>query len=137
MKMTTAGYREISHTADWALQVWAPDLSGLLVQAARGMTALLDLQLAEAPRLEHLLTLDAADPESLLVSFLTEILYINEQDHLGFDAFQVSLDGLHLEARLWGAPVTTQRKEIKAVTYHQLVIQTTPHGLETTLVFDV
>ena len=63
--MTTAGYREISHTADWALQVWAPDLSGLLVQAARGMTALLDLQLAEAPRLEHLLTLDAADPESL------------------------------------------------------------------------
>ncbi|HNZ13767.1 MAG TPA: archease, partial [Anaerolineaceae bacterium] len=91
--MTTAGYREISHTADWALQVWAPDLSGLLVQAARGMTALLDLQLAEAPRLEHLLTLDAADPESLLVSFLTEILYINEQEHLGFDAFQVSLDG--------------------------------------------
>ncbi|HNT54767.1 MAG TPA: archease [Anaerolineaceae bacterium] len=137
MHQTEAGYQEIAHTADWALQVWAPDLAGLLVQSARGMIDLLDVQLAASPRLEQLLHLEAPDRESLLVAFLTEILYFNEHDRMSFDAFQVSLDGLQLEARLWGAPILAQRKEIKAVTYHQLHIQESDSALETTLVFDV
>jgi SHS2 domain-containing protein len=36
-----------------------------------------------------------------------------------------------------GAPVESQGKEIKAVTYHNLVIQKTQQGFETTIVFDV
>ena len=40
MTVPPHGYREIEHTADWELKVWAPDLRGLLEQAARGMYAL-------------------------------------------------------------------------------------------------
>jgi len=33
-----SGFEEIRHTADWALRVWAPDLSTLFTQAAQGCT---------------------------------------------------------------------------------------------------
>jgi SHS2 domain-containing protein len=39
-----AGYREREHTADWELEVWAPDLPRLLEQAARGMYRLAGLR---------------------------------------------------------------------------------------------
>ena len=40
------GFREHAHTADWELEVWAPDLPTLLEQAARGMYAISGVQLA-------------------------------------------------------------------------------------------
>ena len=46
----TAGYREIPHTADWELLVWAPDMATLMVKAAKGMYALSGTRLAEGPR---------------------------------------------------------------------------------------
>jgi hypothetical protein len=46
MTHSTAGFREIEHTADWELEVWAPDLPALLEQAGRGMYALAGVRLA-------------------------------------------------------------------------------------------
>lgn len=133
----TAGFYEIEHTADWALTVYAPDLTGLLEQAARGMSILSGTTLQPGPRGVQELTIVGYDPEHLLVKFLTEILHFEQEHYLGFDAYDLTLDGLTLTARLASAPIEAQQKEIKAVTYHNLQIQPTPHGLETTIVFDV
>ncbi len=147
-----AGFREYEHTADWQLHVWAPDLTGLLEQAARGMYALSGTRLQAGPRLEETLEIKALDPENLLVRFLDEILYYSEQENIGFDAFQLSLnrtnqdgaildgtilDGTILHAQLKGAPIESSDKEIKAVTYHKLGIRKTKGGLEVEIVFDV
>jgi SHS2 domain-containing protein len=134
---TTAGFQEIAHTADWELTVWAPDLAGLLEQAARGIYALADTTLESAPRQHVEFTLQAEDAESLLVRFVSELLYWAEQENLGFDSFQLHLDSLRLTARLEGAPIAGQEKEIKAVTYHKLAVRSTPGGLEANLVLDV
>lgn len=133
----TAGYCEIEHTADWELFVWAPDLPALLEQAARGMYRLSGTRLYLAPRRSHEFDLPASDPERLLVAFLSELLWLVEQDGLGFDTFLLNLtdDGLH--ARLEGALVADQSKEIKAVTFHNLAIRQTAIGLEVNIVFDV
>ena len=133
----SSGYLEISHTADWALKVWANDLSGLFEQAAFGMYALLQIQLQPGGRYVCPVDLDAEDAEGLLVCFLSELLYLTEQEGLGFDAFDLAIEKAHLSGRMIGAPVESQRKEIKAVTYHNLAIQKTERGLETTIVFDV
>lgn len=137
----TAGFYEIEHTADWALTVYAPDLAGLLEQAARGMSTLSGTTLQSGPRGVQELIITGHDPEHLLVKFLTEILYFEQEKKLGFEGFDLkdchTLDGLTLTARLTCAPIESQQKEIKAVTYHNLQIQHTPHGLETTIVFDV
>ena len=137
MNTETAGFREIEHTADWELQVWAPDLQALLEQAARGMYALSGARLESRPRQIYLLEMEASDPESLLVTFLSELLYYGEQEGLGFDSYQLHLDGNTLRAELGGAPLDTIDKEIKAVTYHNLDIHEGPHGLEVKIVFDV
>jgi len=131
------GFIEIEHTADWALKVWAPDLPGLFRLAAEGMYSLTETTLEVLPRVERTIELSGIDAESLLVSFLSELLYLSESENLGFDRIQVNLPGTTLKAVVEGAPISGQRKEIKAVTYHNLQIRHTPAGFSVTIVFDV
>lgn len=135
--MQNAGFYEIDHTADWALTVFAPDLAGLLEQAARGMSTLSGTILQPGPRGVQELLITGYDPEHLLVKFLTEILHFEQEAYLGFEGYALTLDGVTLTALLTSAPIESQQKEIKAVTYHNLKISPTPTGLETTIVFDV
>ena len=132
-----AGYREIAHTADWELEVWAPDLPALLEQAARGMYALSGARLALGERARRRLELGFQDGEAALVQFLNELLFLGEQEGLAFDSFDLRLEEAALHASLEGAPLVGLDKEIKAVTYHRLCIQTGPDGLRTRIVFDV
>ena len=134
---TLAGFREIEHTADWELAVWAPDLPALLEQAARGMYTLSGTRLLPGQRQVRAFTLPDNDPESLLVSFLSELLWLGEQDGLGFDRFSLEIAGECLNANLEGAPIAARSKEIKAITYHKLAIRKTGRGLEVNIVFDV
>lgn len=132
------GFREHAHTADWELEVWAPDLPSLLEQAALGMLALSGVKLQAGSTQERSLKLAAPDRESLLVRFLTELLWLEQDEHLGFDRFSIRLEGeYHMVAQLNGATITSMDKEIKAVTYHNLAVRVTPEGLHTSIVFDV
>jgi SHS2 domain-containing protein len=131
------GYQELHHTADWEIEVWAPDLPRLFEQAAFGMYALSGTHLYLQPRITRTIELTADDAESLLVKFLSELLFMGEQYGLDFDILRIKLDDHHLLATLYGAPMTEQAKEIKAVTYHNIAIQTTQRGLEVRIVFDV
>jgi SHS2 domain-containing protein len=139
MQEDPAGFEELEHTADWQLHVWAPDLPGLLEQAARGMYALAGMRLAggSAARRERRLDLSAPDAEGLLVRFLSELLHLSREEALGFDRFHLRLANNHLEARLSGVPIEAVEKEIKAVTYHNLAVQATQRGVEASIVFDV
>ena len=134
----TAGYRELAHTADWELEVWAPDLTGLLEQAARGMYAISGTRLGCRERQTRTLDLHGLDAESLLVRFLTELLWLGHQDGLAFDTFALTLlPGWSLQAQLSGTSILSLEKEIKAVTYHKLVIRRLAKGLAVNIVFDV
>jgi len=133
----TAGYREIEHTADWELHIWAPDLISLLESAARGMYALSHTVLADRPRLSRAFEIPFLDREALLVDFLSELLFFVEDEHIAFDEYHLVLERGSLTAQLGGAPLATQAKEIKAVTYHRLQIHPTERGLEVNIVFDV
>jgi SHS2 domain-containing protein len=133
----TSGFREIPHTADWALQVWAPDLAGLFAQSAAGMYWLMETALDGEGRDQRTIHLEAADHESLLVGFLSELLYLGESEGLGVDRCDIQIEGTRLSAVLHDAPVAEQKKEIKAVTFHNLRIVETSPGYEVTIVFDV
>lgn len=136
-------YREVDHTADWSLQVWAPTLEELFVDAARGMYALAGApqRLAGAPGPEgarRQVRVQGFDPETLLVGWLQELLYLTETEHIVFDDFQVhELSSAELVAEVGGRPAEQLDKVIKAVTYHNLAIRRAESGYEVTLVFDV
>ena len=131
------GYREIPHTADWELQVWAPDLITLLEQAAHGMYTLAGAKLNTEPRLTRRIELSYGDREMLLIDFLTELVYLIDTEGIAFDEFDLELDGDRFIAEMTGAPLESITKEVKAVTYHNITIRTPNHGLEANIVFDV
>ena len=135
--MNHSGYRELEHTADWELEVWAPDFPTLLEQAARGMYALSGVELYESHRITRNLSLTISDHESALVEFLNELIWFGEDERLGFDQLQFTILEDCLSARLTGAPIVQQKKEIKAVTFHNLQIHRTERGFEVNIVFDV
>ncbi len=130
-------FEEIPHTADWSLRVWAEDLPRLFSEAARGLNALAGTQFTPGPPVEHRLKLSAPDLESLLVNFLSELLFIGEQEKLAFHEFRINIHGSELEVVMAGTPVLSIDKAIKAVTYHNLHIIKTSEGFETEIVFDV
>ncbi len=130
-------YEELPHTADWCLRVWAADLAGLFTESAIGMNALAGVRLAEGPRARRTFETIAPDPESLLVTFLSELVYVAEQERLAFDRFEAKVKSQVLKVEMEGAPIISIDKAIKAVTYHNLQIRQTGRGYEVEIVFDV
>lgn len=131
------GHREVEHTADWELEVWAEDLAHLLAEAARGMYELMEVRVSDTDRRPLRLELEADDSEQLLVAFLNELLHLLDHESIAFDGFLLKADGGRLDARLEGGAVTARGKEIKAVTFHRLTVRDTGAGFETRIVFDV
>lgn len=130
-------FEELPHTADWSLHVWAHSLPALFAEAARGMNALSGVKQAPAPKTQRTFESAAPDPESLLVSFLSELVYAAEQENLAFDEFDIEVAGSRLKVEMSGAPIVSMDKAIKAVTYHNLQIRQTARGVEVEIVFDV
>jgi len=137
MDTENAGYREIPHTADWELVVWGPDMATLMVKAAEGMYALSGTRLTGERRSSHEFELQILDRESILVDFLSELLFYAEDQKLGFDQFEVQFSDTGCRVQVKGAPILEQAKEIKAVTFHKLQVRETEKGLSVNVVFDV
>lgn len=131
------GFEEISHTADWSVRVWAPELPSLFVEAARAMNALAGVKPGTGARLTRTFEAQAPDPEGLLVAFLSELVYYQEQENLTFDTFDLRMGSGWLKVQMEGTEAASVDKAIKAVTYHNLKIEKTKDGVETTIVFDV
>lgn len=135
-KSLSSGYQEISHVADVALEVWAPDLESFFIAAARGMLALMGVILAEGSLPSQQFQIQGDDPESLLVGFLSELLFWTEEE-IGFHTFNLTFTPGCLHAVVAGAKITSQSKEIKAVTFHNLRIQQGESLLQGIIVFDI
>lgn len=133
------GFEEMEHTADCALHVWGQNLRKLLLNAARGMTSLIAFDLSSIPdNIEKRFELEAIDAESLLVEWLSELAYWAETEMLIFQRFDLyNVTPTHLQAVIHGGHASRLKKQIKAVTYHNLEIVETEKGLEATVVFDV
>lgn len=131
------GFEEIAHTADWSARVWAEDLPSLFMEAARAMNALSGAVPSEGPRVKRTFEAKAPDAEGLLVAFLSELVYYQEQENLVFDHFELEIEKQSLKVEMQGAQIASVDKAIKAVTYHNLKIEKTEQSFETTIVFDV
>lgn len=136
--MIPGAIEEIEHTADWAIRVRGRDLEELFVNTALGMAMLMaDLEAVE-PSVERQVELEEFDTETLLVSWLSELLWFNEESDAVFVRFEIEkLTRTRLEATVWGVPASGQWKHIKAVTFHDLEILETDDGYKVTVVFDV
>jgi SHS2 domain-containing protein len=137
-QMTSDAFEEIEHTADWAIHVRGRDLRALFINAALGMATLMaDVKTIEL-NIERQIGLEEFDVETLLVSWLSELLWFNEDTDAVFVRYDIAtVTPTQLKATVWGGPASSQWKHIKAVTFHGLQIGETDDGYEVTVVFDV
>ncbi len=131
-------YEEIDHTADWALRVRGQNLTDLFRNAALGMLSLLEIEPLPGNSESRSFELKAEDTETLLVTWLEELLYPLEVEGAAVVDFQVDvLEKVQLKATVKLNKIASINKEIKAVTFNELDIRAAEFGYETIIVFDV
>lgn len=139
MNDKNAGFREVDHTADLEIEIWGESLEALFKQAALGMNKLLEIRWK--PDQEALpvrqFAVEAIDEEGLLVSFLSELLYLLEEERLAGKVFAITVAEDQLQAEISCGRVESYTRDIKAVTYHRLNIRRRDGRLEANLVFDI
>lgn len=136
--MQKIGFEEVEHPADVAVNVWGSDLAELFANAAQGMAWLLAGPESVEPTVEVTVELDALDAETLMVSWLGELLFLAEEEEVVFTDFELEeVTPTRLLGKARGRPVDEHRAHIKAVTFSEMDIRHTPRGWETKIVFDV
>ena len=132
-----AGFIEIEHIADRAVQVWASTPAQLLQEAARAMFSLMADLSAIAPLQRHEVTLDAEELESALINWLNELLFWRETRQEMYSQFSVSLEGRQVKGWFAGQPALPTAAVVKAATFHDLRVRQDEAGLwRATIVFD-
>ena len=140
MKVKSAGFEEISHTADLEIKVWAEDLASLFVAAAEGMFHLSGIEDYEDgfSSVKESISLDAMDIEGLLILFLEELLYRLTEDYMLFSVDKISISTeFSLKAKLRGPrsgpiSVISRRSHIIASTSRKQI-----KGYEVNIVSDI
>ncbi len=135
----TVRYEFLEHTADVGLKAYGNTLEEIFENAALGMFDLMtDVRTVER-RGEVQVRVESLDLESLMVDWLTELLYVHELENVFLSEFQVAIDGLSLQATARGETLDPSRHPldlaIKAVTYH--LIEVNARKGYATVIFDI
>ena len=132
-------YEELDHTADAGIRAYGATLEDLFENAAAGLFSLItDLEKVRAVG-EVKVRVQADDLGSLMVNWLSELLFLHETQRLLLCEFDVALDGLTLGAHARGERIDKRRHTlnlvVKAVTYHGLKVDPTKGVAE--VIFDI
>lgn len=133
-----ANFSEVDHTADWAIHVRGATLPELFVNAATGMYSLVADLSSAPPTIERAIEVKGVDAEALLINWLNELLYHTEMSGQVFREFRIEFfEPTQLRAVARASRGIELKKQIKAVTFHDLRIAASDRGYEVTIVFDV
>jgi riboflavin kinase/FMN adenylyltransferase len=131
-------WRELQHTADWAIEVTADSQRQLFARTAAAMYLLQDADPARPITCARAIQAEADAPAELLVAWLNRLLLGQElggEMYTRFAIHAISPRGvLGMTYGYAGAPTHTA---IKAVTYHDLSVQEAPAGWVARVTFDV
>lgn len=133
-------FEEISHTADVKIRARAPTLEALFSETFNAL-----MQVMYGPSrnggIVKEIRLESPDNESLLLDFLSEVLFISEIERLVFLNAHVSIHGTRLTAELNGEPFDPVRhsggSEVKGISYSGLAITHDANGYMLDIIFDV
>jgi SHS2 domain-containing protein len=139
-------YEYLEHTADAKFLAYGGTLEEVFENAALAMfNIMIDTEKVSGD-LEKEISLDSPDLESLLVDWLSELLYLFEVEEIIFGKFQIEEireeNGKYLiKALASGEKYSSEshpfETDIKAVTYSQLELKQIPEGWKAQVVVDL
>lgn len=135
-------FMALDHTGDLGFLVRAATVEELFERTAAAMFSLVGDPGSVREEHEEKVAVEAEDRETLLVAWLSELLYRHVARSWLYRSFEVrELRETRLEARAWGEPLDESRHEveteIKAVTYHGLLVSHDREGWSARVIFDV
>ncbi len=135
-------FRILEHTADVGFEAWGATREEAFANAARALTSLIvDLE-AINPREQVAVKIQGPDPASVLVNWLSELLYLHDADAWLFREFEIqNLQDDSLSALARGEKFDRSRHQaklmVKAITYHQLALEESPQGWRAQVYVDI
>ena len=137
-----ADFELFDHTADVGIVARGADLKEAFATAAYAVFNLIaDLgAVSEETSLD--IEVEAPDQESLLVSWLNELLYQSDVEQALFKRFEIKeIDDCHLKAKVHGERIDLSRHglktQVKAATYHGLKIEERGGRIEVHVILDI
>jgi SHS2 domain-containing protein len=133
-------FEEVPHTADIKIRAHAPTLETLFSEACEALMQVMYGKDRSA-QVTAELDVDAADNESLLAGFLSEVLFRSEVDGLVFSGTDIRITGTHLHAVMNGEPFDPVRHtggtEVKGISYSGMSVTQDTNGYMLEILFDV
>jgi SHS2 domain-containing protein len=136
-----SGYEWIDHTADLGVRAWSPTLEGVFEIAGQALAGILYEGGAGASAACGM-RIEAADRQSLLVEWLSELLFLMTAGGWVLSRFKVRMiGGGGLQAEVAGERFDPARHrlrtEVKAPTFHGLRLHPGVVGWEAQVIFDL
>ena len=130
----------LEHKADLKIRVFGKTKEALFLNAVLGMEECMRPEIKKPEeKTRRNITVESIDLNSLLVDFLSEILYLIQikreiYERIRFEEFS----DFKIKAKLFGKKIKRFGLDIKAVTYHQLDIrQKKDNSFEAEIIFDI
>jgi SHS2 domain-containing protein len=131
--MVSIMFEVLEHSADVGFRAHAPTLPELFARAAEALVSMAMETAGIDPRESYPLEAEGDSPESLLVNWLSEVLYFVDGRRLAMRSFRVhELAHNRIRGEALGEPRNPSRHPaklvVKGVTYHQLKIARNDQG---------
>ena len=135
-------YELIDHTADFGIQVFGSDSQELFTNAALALFDVITEMDVLKGRDSCNITASGEDWSDLMINWLREILYLWNGRELLVKSVQIlSLSENNISAKIYFDAYIPDRNiiktEIKAVTYHQVQVESSPSGWKAQIIFDI
>ena len=134
-------FREFEHTGDLGIELAAPTRAELFRRAAIALASLL-VETANVTAIERReITVEGEADLDLMHNLLSELLALFTVEGFIWREASVIEAEQSLRITLRGEPFDPARHsfrgEIKAVTYHELMVENSPEGWRSRIIFDV
>lgn len=133
-------FEELDHTADVLVRVRGATIAELFAEAGRALFHVM-YGPCEDRGIDRQVTLEAENLETLLIDFLSELLFITDVENNVFCTFDVDIQGTRLSAALKGEPFDPARHSagslIKGISYFGLDIVKEEESYVVEIIFDI
>ncbi len=128
-----------------AFRAYGSTLSELFSNAASALFSVMVELSSVEDKVERIVDLDDPDQESLLIDFLSELVYLKDAEAMLFARFEVAVERKEEESRLhasiWGEPINRGKHrlgvDVKGVTLHRYEFKQLPVGYSAQVILDV
>jgi SHS2 domain-containing protein len=132
---------EIDHSGDIGIEAWGADLAELIEQLTLGLFSLMCRGNVEQT-VERKLSVESQSLEDAVVDWLSEVIATVGTCGEVYGGVAVKSSGAYrIEGLLKGEPIRQEkhrlRFDVKAATYHDLLVEPTDNGHHARVIFDL